>query len=59
MSEDESRRAGHEEETEEVEGHGRHTGAMNEEAGDETDNDDDVEGHARRAAPDAEGGRAI
>lgn len=54
MSEDEARKAGHEEETDEVEAHSRR--AANEEAGDET-GDDDVEGHMRRSAPDAEGGR--
>jgi hypothetical protein len=48
MSEDEARNAGHEEEQDEVESH-RATKAANEEAGDEADSDDDVEGHVRRA----------
>ena len=59
MSEDEARKAGHEEEIDEVEAHSRRAGA-NEEAPDEArkaENDDDVEGHMRRSAPDAEGGR--
>jgi hypothetical protein len=48
MSEDEGRKAtGHEEEQDEVESH-RAVKAANEEAGDETDSDDDVEGHLRR-----------
>jgi hypothetical protein len=57
MSDDEGRRAGgHEEEADEVEAHGRHAGA-NVEAGDEAKDDNDVEAHMRRAAPDADGGR--
>jgi hypothetical protein len=58
MSEDEARKAGHEEEPD-TEAHGRV--AANIEADDEArkaENDDDVEAHARRAAPDAEGGRS-
>jgi hypothetical protein len=47
MSEDEARKAGHEEEQDETEAH-RATKAANEEAGDEADSDDDVEGHLRR-----------
>ncbi len=54
MSEDESRRAGHEEEGDEVDAHGRV--AANEEAGDEMD--DDVEGHMRRSAPGDESARS-
>ena len=47
MSDEESRRAGgHEDETDEVEAHRRHAGA-NVEA--EADDDNDVEGHMRRA----------
>jgi hypothetical protein len=60
MSEDEARKAGHEEETDETEAHGR--AAANIEPGDEArreSEDDDVEAHSRRAAPDAEGGRAV
>ena len=59
MSDDEARStariAGHEEETDEVEAHHRPT--ANQEPGDETDND--VEGHMRRAAPDAESNRQV
>lgn len=44
MSEDESRRAGNEEAGDEVEAHRRHL-AANEEAGKETEGDDDVEAH--------------
>jgi hypothetical protein len=48
MSEDEARKVtGHEEEQDETEAH-RATKAANEEAGDEADSDDDVEGHLRR-----------
>jgi hypothetical protein len=47
MSEDETRKAGHEEEQDEVETH-RQVKAANEEAGDEAESDDDVEGHVRR-----------
>jgi hypothetical protein len=49
MSEDESRKSGHEEEGDEVEAHKRVVLA-NEEAGDETA-DDDVEAHMRKSAP--------
>jgi hypothetical protein len=57
MSEDEARRVG-EEETDDTEAHGR--AAANIEPDDEArrESDDDVEGHMRRAAPDAEGGRS-
>jgi hypothetical protein len=56
MSEDEARKLGHEEETDEVEAHSRRS--ANEEAGDEADSAD-VAAHSRRSAPDAEGGRAF
>ncbi len=49
MSEDESRRAGAQDEASETEAHGRV--AANIEAGDEAD-DDEVEAHGRVAAPD-------
>jgi hypothetical protein len=44
MSEDE-KRAGHEEEQDEVEAHRRNRLTANEEAGDETESDDEVEAH--------------
>ena len=49
MSEDESRKSGHEEETDEVEAHKR--AAVNEEAGGEAEGDD-VEAHGRPTDPD-------
>jgi hypothetical protein len=54
MSEDEQRKAGHEEETDDVEAHKRVT-AANEEPGKE--GDDDVEGHMRHGSPGDEGAR--
>ena len=50
MSEDEGRKnAGHEEEQDEVEGHGRKNNQANAEAKDEADGDDDFEAHRKAA----------
>ena len=58
MSEDEGRKAAaNEEASDEVEAHARP--GVNDEAGDEANDDSDVEGHMRKSAPDAEGGRAF
>jgi hypothetical protein len=62
MSEDEARKASHEEAPDEVEAHGR--AAANIEPDDESrrsENDDDVEAHGRMAGPDdaRSAGRAV
>lgn len=48
MSQDESRKAGNHEETEDVEAHGHSKFAANEEAPAEGESDDDFEAHQKR-----------
>jgi hypothetical protein len=58
MSEDEGRRAAaNEEASDDVEGHARP--GVNDEAGDEATDDNEVEGHMRRAAPGEESARGL